>query len=106
MIRSTSSSRCHSGSVCVPWLVIHPKITSFLHWVGMVPAFRFGFEGGEGIESNFSSFDQVSERLNAGYPFVVFPEAGHTQGHYLGRFTTGTVRIRLHQALLFTGCRT
>lgn len=72
---------------------IHPKITSFLHWVGMVPAFRFGFEGGEGIESNFSSFDQVSERLNAGYPFVVFPEAGHTQGHYLGRFTTGTVRI-------------
>ncbi len=77
---------------------IHPKITSFLHWVGMVPAFRFGFEGGEGIESNFSSFDQVSERLNAGYPFIVFPEAGHTQGHYLGRFTTGTVRIAFRAA--------
>lgn len=77
---------------------IHPKITSFLHWVGMVPAFRFGFEGAEGIESNFSSFDRVSERLNAGYPFVVFPEAGHTQGHYLGRFTTGTARIAFHAA--------
>jgi len=77
---------------------IHPKITSFLHWVGMVPAFRFGWEGANGIDSNFSSFDTVADRINAGYPFVVFPEAGHTQGHYLGRFTSGTVRIAFHAA--------
>lgn len=77
---------------------IHPKITSFLHWVGMVPAFRFDYEGAQGVESNYSSFDQVAERLNAGFPFMVFPEAGHTQGHYIGRFTTGTVRIAFHAA--------
>ena len=77
---------------------IHPKITSFLHWVGMVPAFRFGWEGADGIESNFSSFDHVAERVNAGDPFLIFPEAGHTQGHYLERFTTGTVRIAFHVA--------
>lgn len=77
---------------------IHPKITSFLHWVGMVPAFRFDYEGAQGVESNYSSFDQVAERLNAGFPFIVFPEAGHTQGHYIGRFTTGTVRIAFHAA--------
>ncbi len=77
---------------------IHPKITSFLQWVGMVPAFRFGWEGANGIESNFKSFNKVAERLNAGFPFVVFPEAGHTQGHYLNRFTTGTVRIAFNAA--------
>lgn len=77
---------------------IRPFITRFLHWVGMVPAFRFGWEGADGIENNYSSFDQVAERVNAGSPLIVFPEAGHTQGHYLGRFTSGSVRIAFHVA--------
>lgn len=79
---------------------IRPFITSFLHWVGMVPAYRFGWEGASGLDSNFNSFQQVAERINAGFPFVVFPEAGHTQGQYIGRFTTGTVRIAFSAAEL------
>lgn len=77
---------------------IHPWITKFLNWVGMVPAFRFGWEGANGLESNYKSFDKVSEKINQGFPFVVFPEAGHTQGQYIGRFTTGTVRIAFQAA--------
>lgn len=77
---------------------IKPWITDFLHWVGMVPAFRFGWEGAEGLSNNQNSFSQVSARLNEGYPFVIFPEAGHTQGQYINRFTSGTVRIAFQAA--------
>ena len=77
---------------------IHPLMTRFFNWIGLVPAYRFGWEGGEGIEQNFRSFDQVADRINSGQPVIVFPEAGHTQGHYLGRFTTGTVRMAFYAA--------
>ena len=77
---------------------VTPLFTRFLHWIGLLPAFRFGWEGAEGLESNFESFDIVAERINAGFPVIVFPEAGHTQGHYLDRFTTGTVRMAFHAA--------
>ena len=36
--------------------------------------------------------------LRKGFPVIIFPEAGHTQGHYLGRFTTGAVRMAFHAA--------
>lgn len=77
---------------------IHPYITSFLHWVGMVPAFRIGWEGAMGLDNNGSSFSKVAEHLNLGFPFIIFPQAGHTQGHYLSRFTTGTVRVAMKTA--------
>lgn len=79
---------------------VHPYITSFLHWLGMVPAYRFGWEGAADIQKNFRVFDLVSERLNEGSPFMVFPEAGHTQGHYLAPFSTGAVRIAFYVAKL------
>ena len=77
---------------------VNPLFTRFLYWIGLLPAFRFGWEGAEGLESNFESFDIVAERINAGFPVIVFPEAGHTQGHYLDQFTTGTVRMAFHAA--------
>ncbi len=77
---------------------IHPLMTRFFYWIGLLPAYRIGWEGGEGIEQNFRSFDQVADRINSGQPVIVFPEAGHTQGHYLGRFTTGTVRMAFYVA--------
>lgn len=77
---------------------VHPWITRFLRWIGLMPAYRFGWEGGEGLEENFQSFDEVAQRVNDGYTVIVFPEAGHTQGHYLDRFTTGTVRMAFHTA--------
>ena len=77
---------------------VNPQITRFLKWIGLLPAFRLGWEGGEGLEHNFESFDIVAERINGGYPVIVFPEAGHTQGHWLDPFTTGTVRMAFHAA--------
>ena len=77
---------------------VNALFTRFLNWIGLIPAFRFGWEGGEGLENNFESFDIIAKRVNHPYPFLVFPEAGHTQGHYLGRFTTGTTRMAFHAA--------
>jgi len=77
---------------------VHPLITRYLHWIGLLPAYRFGWEGGEGLEHNFQTFNDIAERVNAGFPVIVFPEAGHTQGHYLDPFTTGTVRMAFHAA--------
>ena len=77
---------------------IHPLFSRFISWLGVVPAFRFGFEGGAQLQDNFHSFEAVGRSLERGRPFVIFPEAGHTQGHYLNRFTSGTVRIALNAA--------
>ena len=77
---------------------LHPLFTRFLHWIGLLPAFRLGWEGGEGIEQNFRSFDLVADRVLQGSPTMVFPEAGHTQGHYVGTFTTGVVRMAFRAA--------
>ena len=77
---------------------VNAVFTRFLNWIGLIPAFRFGWEGIDGLENNYESFDLVAERVNHPYPFIVFPEAGHTQGHYLDRFTTGTVRMAFHAA--------
>lgn len=77
---------------------LHPALTRFLHRLGLVPAFRAGFEGVEGVAKNLESFDLIAERVNQRRPFLVFPEGGHTQGHYLDPFTTGTVRMAFHVA--------
>lgn len=77
---------------------VNAVFTRFLNWIGLIPAFRFGWEGIDGLENNYESFDLVAERVNHPYPFIVFPEAGHTQGHYLDHFTTGTVRMAFHAA--------
>lgn len=77
---------------------IHPWLTRFLHTLGLVPAFRAGWEGMEGVAKNQESFDLIAERVNQRRPFLVFPEGGHTQGHYLDPFTTGTLRMAFHVA--------
>jgi len=77
---------------------VNPKISAFLLWMGVLPAFRLGWEGEGTVEQNFQSFDKVAECVNSHFPVVIFPEAGHTQGHYLMRFTTGTVRMAFHAA--------
>lgn len=77
---------------------VNAVFTRFLNWIGLVPAFRIGWEGMDGLENNFETFDMIAKRIHHPYPVIVFPEAGHTQGHYLDRFTTGTVRMAFHAA--------
>lgn len=75
---------------------LHPLITRFLRWLGLKPAFRAGWEGGDALEKNEQSFGEIASVVNAGEPFIVFPGAGHSQGHYLPPFTTGIVRMAFY----------
>ena len=77
---------------------LNPAITAFLSWLGLIPAFRMGWEGGEALEENYSLFDKLAIRINQGRNVLVFPESGHTQGHYLDPFSTGLVRMAFHTA--------
>lgn len=77
---------------------LHPLFTKLITNLGLVPAFRSDFDGGDTVEKNNESFDIIAERVNNKHPFLVFPEGGHTQGHYLDPFTTGFVRIAFHCA--------
>ena len=77
---------------------LNPAITSFLSWLGLMPAFRMGWEGGEALEENYRLFDRLAVRINQGRNVLVFPESGHTQGHYLDPFSTGLVRMAFHTA--------
>lgn len=77
---------------------VHPLVTKFFLWIGMLPAFRLDFEGGDALEKNEKSFQLISKYINLGYPVAVFPSAGHMRGHYLGDFTTGYLKMAFRAA--------
>lgn len=72
---------------------LHPLATRFLTWLGIIPAYRLAFDGAETLDKNMFSFHEVAQKVNSGVPVIVFPSAGHSQGHYLLPFTTGIVRM-------------
>ena len=74
------------------------QLARLIRWLGLVPAYRAGWEGTEALEKNYESFNEVSERILSGVPIVVFPQGGHTSGHYIQPFTTGTSRMAFHVA--------
>lgn len=77
---------------------LNKYFTKLLFALGLVPAYRCEFDGGDSVEKNNDSFDLIAEQINTNHPFLVFPEGGHTQGHYLDPFTTGFVRIAFYAA--------
>ena len=77
---------------------LNKYFTKLLYALGLVPAFRSDFDGSDTVEKNNESFDLIAQRVNSCNPFLVFPEGGHTQGHYLDPFTTGFVRIAFYAA--------
>ena len=73
-------------------------LARLIRWLGLKPAYRAGWEGAEALEKNFNSFDEVSDLILKGYPILVFPQGGHTSGHYFQPLTTGTARMAFHVA--------
>lgn len=81
---------------------LNDTVTRFLRFIRIVPAYRFEWEGGGELSKNTLVNKEISQRVNGGEPFVIFPSAGHSQGHYLMHFTTGISRIAL-QAIADNG---
>lgn len=75
---------------------LHPLASRFLTWLGIVPAYRLDYDGIETLEKNTISFQSISDKVNSGTPVIVFPSAGHSQGHYILPFTTGFVKMAFY----------
>ncbi|MDR1878740.1 MAG: 1-acyl-sn-glycerol-3-phosphate acyltransferase [Bacteroidales bacterium] len=76
----------------------YPFARRFLRWLGLLPAFRLSFEGEESLANNAETFALTEEELLNNGTIVVFPEAGHQDKRWLGKFSHGYLRILFEAA--------
>ena len=77
---------------------ISPVLRRILVWSGVLPAFRMKYEGIDALENNEQTFRLSEQRLLQGRSLLIFPEAGHQDKHWLGRFSLGYVRLAFEAA--------
>lgn len=77
---------------------ISPIVDKFLRSIGLLPAFRLGYEGEGALGKNTATF-QVSEKaIIDGKTVIMFPEAGHQDKHWLGTFSFGYTKMAFEAA--------
>ncbi|MBR3031328.1 MAG: 1-acyl-sn-glycerol-3-phosphate acyltransferase [Bacteroidales bacterium] len=69
-----------------------PAIAKFMKWVGIMPAYRVR-DGIDELGKNEAIFREAARVITEGDPIVLFPEALHQDGRYLGVFKKGFARI-------------
>ena len=77
---------------------IHPLLTRFLDYAGVLPAFRLDYEGEDSLENNRATFEKAEACLLDGHTVLIFPEAGHQDKHILGTFSYGYTRLAFQAA--------
>lgn len=68
-------------------------VDKFFNWLGMIPIFRLNFDGEQSLSQNENSFKDAETKLLNGHKLIIFPEAGHMHGHFLGNFSLGYSRF-------------
>lgn len=68
-------------------------VAKALRFLKILPVFRTRDGGRSDIEKDLAIFNQAAEILQKGRSLVIFPEAGHQQGHYMSTFKKGFSRI-------------
>ena len=71
---------------------------AFLRSIGLLPAFRMGYEGLEAVSNNGATFRDSEKELCDGSTVVIYPEAGHQNKHWLGNFSFGYTRMAFEAA--------
>ena len=69
-----------------------PFVAKLLRWLKMMPAYRVR-DGVDELGKNEEIFRQAARVIQEGNPIVLFPEALHQNGRYLGTFKKGFARI-------------
>lgn len=72
---------------------LNRALSAFLRWIGILPAFRLKMDGAAAMQGNYASFGEAAQRLADGGTVALFPEGKHQEGHWLGEFSTGYLRI-------------
>lgn len=75
-----------------------PFVAKFFYSIGLLPSYRLQFEGEGSLKKNTETFRTSATALLHGHTVVMFPEAGHQQGHWLGQFTYGYTRLAFEAA--------
>ena len=66
------------------------QVAKFLRGLGIIPVYR--------IQDNIEMFDQVEQYVEHGNTLVIYPEATHMDGNWLGRFYLSYTRIAFEAA--------
>ena len=72
-------------------------VAKLLRWLKIMPVYRVR-DGYDTVEGNNDIFKKAIDLVSDGVPVVLFPEAGHQQGHSLGDFKKGFARIAFDSA--------
>lgn len=68
-------------------------IARILRFLKIMPTFRSRDGSISDVKSNVATFNRAARVLRRGGTIVIFPEAGHQQGHYMSTFKKGFPRI-------------
>ena len=77
---------------------LSPLAAKFLYSIGLMPTFRLEHEGAESLEKNKGTFDVTEQALIDGCTIGMYPEAGHQNKRWLGKFSYGYTRLAFEAA--------
>lgn len=71
----------------------HPIANRALRAMGLLPAYRMGYEKFNEVSKNHETISDASQALTDGETVMLYPEAGHQDKRWLGVFKLGYLRI-------------
>ncbi len=77
---------------------LSPVANKFLRSIGLLPAFRLGWEGEAALDKNKETFKISEEALIKGNTVLMYPEGGHQQMRWLGEFSFGYTKLAFEAA--------
>ena len=75
-----------------------PIFDKALRAMGLLPAYRMGYEGMSSVLRNQETFDAAGAALSDGETVMLYPEAGHQDKRWLGIFKLGYLRLAFQAA--------
>ena len=71
----------------------NPIFNKALRAMGLLPAYRMGYEGLAHVRRNSETFEDAGNALMEGETVMLYPEGGHQDKRWLGTFKLGYLRI-------------
>ena len=71
----------------------NPIFNKALRAMGLLPAYRMGYEGLSYVRKNSETFEDAGKALMDGETVMLYPEGGHQDKRWLGTFKLGYLRI-------------
>ena len=71
----------------------NPIFNKLLRAMGLLPAYRMGYEGLAHVRKNSETFEDAGNALMDGETVMFYPEGGHQDKRWLGAFKLGYLRI-------------